>query len=118
MPEQVLINESQGSKTADSEPRIGAEFVEFLQEIQATPRESWPQLIQIMRLFREAVTKEHKVSDISIPAKDTNGKFDPIEQHKALSELLRSWREEGDEEDQKETWEILSKALDRGGVSI
>ena len=118
MSEQVLSSENQAPETADSEPRIGAEFVEFLQEIQATPRESWPQLIQIMRLFREAVTKDHKVSDISIPAKDTNGKFDAIEQHKALSELLRKWDEEGDEQEQKETWEILSKALDRGGVSI
>ena len=64
MSEQVLSSENQAPETADSEPRIGAEFVEFLQEIQATPRESWPQLIQIMRLFREAVTKDHKVSDI------------------------------------------------------
>jgi uncharacterized protein YchJ len=32
--------------------------------------------------------------------------------NQAAIELLRSWRDEGDEEEQRETWEFLKKALD------
>jgi len=33
-------------------------------------------------------------------------------QHQALRELTRQWIEEGDEEEQTETWEYLRQALD------
>ena len=36
----------------------------------------------------------------------------------ALSELLRQWEEEGDEQEQTETAEILRKALEEDPVSI
>ena len=48
-------------------------------------------------------------------------KFDPKIQHnknlKAI-ELLKSWSEDGDEEEQKETWEFLNKALSEGDISL
>lgn len=37
--------------------------------------------------------------------------------NQALAELLRSWREEGDEEEQKEEWEFLRRALDEDRLS-
>lgn len=40
------------------------------------------------------------------------------QQHKALKELTRLWIEEGDEQEQTETWEFLRKALDESSVSI
>lgn len=36
----------------------------------------------------------------------------------AVSELLRKWEEEGDEQEQTETAEILRKALEEDPVSI
>ena len=39
----------------------------------------------------------------------------PINQ--AALDLLRSWREAGDEQDQKETWEFLQTALDEDRLS-
>ena len=91
-------------------------------EIDKIPQEYWPHLFEMICLYRKTV--EMKVS-----SPDSKEKFNKEDlknpnplvaaaKQKALSELLRSWREEGDEEEQKETWEILSKALDQGGVSI
>jgi excisionase family DNA binding protein len=37
--------------------------------------------------------------------------------NQAAIELLRSWREEGDEQEQRETWEYLKKALDEDRLS-
>ncbi|MEG4216817.1 hypothetical protein QUA27_15605 [Microcoleus sp. Pol14C6] len=39
MPEQALISESQATATSAPETRIGEEIVNFLREIQQTPRE-------------------------------------------------------------------------------
>lgn len=39
----------------------------------------------------------------------------PVNQ--AALDLLRSWREEGDEQEQKETWEFLRQALDDDRLS-
>ena len=41
----------------------------------------------------------------------------PEQRREALIELLRRWREEGDEEEQRETWEYLKKALDEDRLS-
>lgn len=40
----------------------------------------------------------------------------PEQRREALTELLRRWREE-DEEEQRETWEYLKKALDEDRLS-
>jgi hypothetical protein len=90
-------------------------------EIQQTPEEYLPNLLQIVRLFRESVTMKPVRSPAYAKAMDAIKNPDPVKktvQQIALSELLRSWREEGDEQEQKETWEILSQALDEEGVSI
>ncbi|WP_449417417.1 hypothetical protein [Phormidium nigroviride] len=117
MSEQVVSSENQAPAIADSEPRIGAEFVELLQEIQETPREHWANLLQIVRLFREAVTVETKESNISRAVQDNIDKFDPVQQHKSLSKLLQSWIDEGDEQEQTETAEYLRKVLDEDRLS-
>jgi len=90
-------------------------------EIQQTPEEYLPNLLQIVRLFRESVTMKPVRSDAYVKAMDEIKNPDPVKKavrQMALSELLRQWEEEGDEQEQTETWEILSKALDEGGVSI
>jgi len=40
-----------------------------------------------------------------------------IKRNQAVIELLRSWEEEGDEEEQTETWEYLRTALDEDRLS-
>ncbi|MBE9030658.1 antitoxin family protein [filamentous cyanobacterium LEGE 11480] len=41
----------------------------------------------------------------------------PPPANQAALDLLRSWREEGDEQEQKETWEFLKQALDEDRLS-
>ncbi len=96
-------------------------LAKLILEIQQTPEEYLPNLLQIVRLFRESVTLKPVRSHTYAKAMDEIKNPDSVKktvQQIALSELLRSWREEGDEQEQKETWEILSQALDEDGVSI
>jgi len=85
---------------------------ELLQEIQATPKEHWSNLLQMVRLFRESVTM--KSGETWEPEAEAIGETSALlaKQHQALRELTRQWIEEGDEEEQTETWEYLRQALD------
>ena len=95
---------------------------DLMREIEKIPREYWPNLLQMIRLFGETVAlKPASQQDAGQKAMDEIKNPDPVEKaarQKALSELLRSWEEEGDEHEQKETWEILRKALEDDPVSI
>ncbi|MGI0479747.1 hypothetical protein ACN4EE_03045 [Geminocystis sp. CENA526] len=89
-------------------------FTDILQEIQAIPQEYWSNLLQILRSFRE-VTDPSTVKKTVHLTNNLFANYDPSKQeekNKAALELLRRWREEGDEEEQTEAWEILSKAFD------
>jgi hypothetical protein len=72
----------------------------LIQEIQQTPPEQWAHLLEILRIFRQSVSSESNVESTSPPI------------NQAAIDLLHSWREEGDEEEQRETWEFLKQALD------
>ncbi|MCU0518559.1 MAG: hypothetical protein MUC60_17185 [Oscillatoria sp. Prado101] len=98
-----------------SETHISEPVEQSLREIYQTPKEYWPNLIQMIRLFRESVTMKQAQSDAWAKAMDELKNPDPVkraERQKYLSELLRSWREEGDEEEQKETGKVLRQAFD------
>jgi hypothetical protein len=152
MSEQALISESPTTPTSAPEPRIGNEIVEFLSVIQQTPREYWPNLLKMMRLFLETVTVKPGLSepaetpenvDFTKLSKDRNitrnqamskmllaGRkegnednekpeiIDLLQQHEALSKLLQSWVDDGDEQEQTETAEVLRKALEENQVHI
>jgi hypothetical protein len=49
MSESDLINKPELSKNVAEN-----HLTEILREIQATPKEYWPNLLQIMRVFRES----------------------------------------------------------------
>ncbi|MEG4286129.1 hypothetical protein QUB68_23645 [Microcoleus sp. A006_D1] len=105
--------------TSVSPPKASMEWIVL--EIDKIPQAYWPNLLEIIRLFRESVMIKGEPVDAWEKVKYDLNNPDPVvdaARQKALSETLRLWREEGDEEEQKETWEILSKALDQGGVSI
>jgi hypothetical protein len=93
-----------------SPPTLASEIVPpletLVQEIQQTPPDQWAHLLAILRIFRQSVGSASS-SESSTPP--------PINQ--AAIDLLRSWREEGDEEEQRETWEFLKQALDEDRLS-
>lgn len=127
MTEQVKEKES-GTQTApapspptSAAPPAPTATMEWLVlEINKIPKAYWPNLMEIIRLFGESVAMNSPSED---PYKKVLAELknpDPVveaAQDKARSELLRSWREEGDEQEQKETWEFLKKALDEDRLS-
>lgn len=85
-------------------------ITELLREIQATPREYWSKLLQMLRLFRETATfNQSEVSQVTLDPSETNLL---TEQYHALKELTQQWLEEGDEKEQTETLEYLQNNLD------
>lgn len=79
-----------------------------------------PNLLEIVRLFRESVTMK-SVRSHNAKAMDEIKNPDPVKKavrQIALSELLRQWEEEGDEQEQTETAEILRQALEEDPISI
>lgn len=96
----LIKNQSEAKNNNLTEVSI----IELLEEIQTTPKEYWSNLLQIMRLFRESVTKNSQSSDTS---EEENQRL--TQQHIALSELTQKWIEEGDETEQSETWEYLKQ---------
>ncbi|MBD2774123.1 hypothetical protein [Iningainema tapete] len=83
-------------------------------EIDKIPKQYWSNLLQIIRVYRESVTMNTKPVDAWSKAMDELKNPDPVvkaARQKALSELLNKWEQEGDEQEQTETAEILRKAL-------
>lgn len=151
MSEQALITENPETATSAPETRIGNEMVEFLSVIQQTPREYWPNLLKMMRLFLETVTVNPGLSEAAETPENVDftklskeeiqrkqiyiramqgglkegnedneepENIDPLQQHEALSKLLQSWVDDGDEQEQTETAEVLRKALEENQVYI
>jgi hypothetical protein len=152
MSERDLITENPETPSSAPEIRIGNEMVEFLSVIQQTPREYWPNLLKMMRLFLETVTVKPGLSepaetpenvDFTKLSKEGSIKrnqamsrvmlaglkegnednekpeiIDSLQQHEALSKLLQSWVDDGDEQEQTETAEVLRKALEENPVHI
>jgi len=153
MSERALITENPETPTSAPEIRIGNEMVEFLSVIQQTPREYWPNLLKMMRLFLETVTVKPGLSEpaetpenVDFTKLSKEGSIernqdmsramlgggikkgnedkekpeiiDSLQQHEALSKLLQSWIDDGDEQEQTETAEVLRKALEENPVHI
>ncbi len=81
-------------------------LTEILREIQATPKEYWQNLLQMMRVFRESVTFKPEIFNHSQLEIDAQQQI-LNQQHQALKELTEEWLEEGEQEEQTETWEYL-----------
>lgn len=83
----------------------------ILMEINQTPPEHWSTLLRMIQLFRETVTLK------SIPSQDTglshSEPIDLVKQDETINNLLQSWVEEGDEEEQTETGEYLRQIFDK-----
>ncbi|BAY79849.1 hypothetical protein NIES25_63370 (plasmid) [Nostoc linckia NIES-25] len=87
-------------------------LIEILREIQETPKEYWPNLLAIIRVFRESVTLKQELLTHSQKELYKQEKEVLNQQHQALKQLTKEWLEEGDEQEQTETWEYLSHKID------
>jgi hypothetical protein len=125
MSEQDLSNATNTQSTESDSPQDNSAahdnhvLAKLILEIQQTPEEYLPNLLQIVRLFRESVTLKPVRSD-ACEQKATPETLDAnrlAQQHKALKELTRLGIEDGDEQEQTETWEYLREALDENRLS-
>lgn len=131
MSEQVLSSESQETVTSAPEIPMAEDkeidrplsqlIAEFLRIIQQTPREYWPNLLRMMHLFLETVTVKPILSELApTPEKIDMTKLsleERIKRNQGAIDLLRSWREEDDEQEQKETAEYLEQAMNEDRMS-
>lgn len=85
---------------------------DILQAIQGIPKQHWLNLLKIIQAFQSSTNNEKKsLFEEKIKTQEIN-QSNIINKNKKLLELLRIWREEDDEEEQTETWDILAKAFD------
>ena len=99
----------QPKTTANPEVSI---LQEILQEIEAIPKEYWLNLLAILRAFRKTTTMT--TTSISETNRDNQQQETDFlnRQHQELKKLTKQWLEEGDQEEQTETWQYLTKALE------
>lgn len=91
---------------------------DLLLEVEKIPDEQIPQLLQIIRLFRQSKMTSQEYVDNWKKAMERLEKSDPIQrkqQQQKLKQLFQSWNELDEEQEQKETWEIIKSMK---GVSI
>lgn len=91
---------------------------DLLLEVEQIPDEQIPELLQIIRLFRQHQMMNQELGNNWQKAMIQLEKSDPIQrkkQQQKFKQLFQSWNELDEEQDQKETWEIIKSIK---GVSI
>jgi len=118
-----MILRSATNSRAAYEPFIGAfgtrmpfsELAHSLQEAQSssvTPSGS----LWLLTLARLAYEPPRATSQSEIESKELSQSAPQFQRSHALIQLLNSWRE-GDEQEQRSTWEYLKRALDEDRLS-
>jgi hypothetical protein len=113
-----INNSRAASEPFISAPAYGTLFSGFshsLDEMQSssvTPSG----LLWLQRLARIAYENPLTVSQSEIEEKELPESIAPSQKSRAFIHLLRSWRE-GDEQEQRNTWEYLKRALDEDRLS-
>jgi hypothetical protein len=91
---------------------------DLLLEIEHTPEEYIPELLQIVRLFRQSVTmKQTSVKNWKNAINEINDS-DAIKKEDRknnIKKLFESWNESDDQQEQQETLEIIESM---NGISI
>ncbi|MCC3411092.1 MULTISPECIES: hypothetical protein [unclassified Microcoleus] len=84
-----------------------------------------PENVDFTKMSKEGIRRNQPMSKMLLAGRkegnEDNEKpeiIDPVQQHEALSKLLQSWLDDGDEEEQTETAEVLRKALEENPVHI
>ncbi|TWH54263.1 hypothetical protein [Dulcicalothrix desertica] len=97
-----------------------ATLAAILNEVEQTPEEQWETLLQVIRQFRQSLKMQPSPTEAWEAVMKQIHSQDLTQQaarQQALSDLLQSWEEEGDEQEQKETWEFLKQALNKDRLS-
>ena len=91
---------------------------DLLLEIEHTPEEYIPELLQIVRLFRQSVTMKQtslKNWENSIKEIDESDAIKKEHRKTNIKRLFESWNESDDQQEQQETLEIIESM---NGISI
>ncbi|MBE9256554.1 MULTISPECIES: hypothetical protein [Aphanizomenonaceae] len=91
---------------------------DLLVEIEHTPEEYIPELLQIVRLFRQSVTMKQtslKNWENSIKEIDESDAIKKEHRKTNIKRLFESWNESDDQQEQQETLEIIESM---NGISI
>jgi len=79
----------------------------LLQEIEATPKEYWTELLDTLRQFRQKLP----------PSTPTVINAEQARKNQAAIDLMNSWIENDDAAEHKEALDFLEKALDEDRLS-
>ena len=96
MPEKISDNTKALKKSGK------ATLTAILNEVEQTPEEQWETLLQVIRQFRQSLKMQPSPTEAWETVMNQIRNEDPIEQaarQQALSDLLQSWEEEGDEQE-------------------
>lgn len=91
---------------------------ELLLEIQQTPEEYVPELLQIVRLFRQSVTMKQTSLNNWENALNEINQSDTVKQQERktnIKKIFDSWNELDEQEEQQQTLEIIESMK---GISI
>lgn len=91
---------------------------DLLLEIEHTPEEYIPELLQIVRLFRQSVTmKQTSLKNWENSINEINESDATKKEHRKtnIKRLFESWNESDDQQEQQETLEIIESM---NGISI
>lgn len=91
---------------------------DLLLEIEQTPEEYLPELVQIVRLFRQTVTMKHAALNDWEQAINEINDSDVIKQQQRkenIKQLFDSWNDLDEQQEQQETLEIIESMK---GISI
>ena len=97
-----------------------ATLADILKEVEQTPQEQWEILLQVIRQFRQSLKMQPSSTEAWDAVMNQIRNENPAQKEvrdSALSELLQSWEEEADEQEQKETWEYIRQALNQDRLS-
>jgi hypothetical protein len=90
---------------------------DLVREIERLPRDSWVALLTLIRLFGANLGQATQSPEEQWVQALELARVPSAERSQALGELLRSWVEEGDGPEQRETWDFLHQALDADRLS-
>lgn len=115
MPENIYHNDNPIENKSEK-----ATLTAILKEIEQTLEEQWETLLQVIRQFRQSLKMQLSPTETWETVMNQIRNEDPTQQaarQQALTDLLQSWEEEGDEQEQKETWEFIKQALNEDRLS-
>jgi hypothetical protein len=108
-----MNNNQSTSATSSTNPRT-----DLLLEIEQTPEEHIPELLEIVRLFRQTIMmKQSSLNDWENAINEINHSDVIKKEHRKtdIKKLFQSWNELDNKEEQQETLEIIENMK---GISI